>query len=126
MVITQARSRRKPTGGLLRSTLTKRTYMLGRNASMTKIGDDERRKRVPTKGGNAKQRLFETETANVYDPKTKKHKKAKITNVAENPANRNFVRRNILTKGTIIETEAGKAKVTNRPGQNGTVDAVLL
>ena len=36
------------------------------------------------------------------------------------------VRRNILTKGAIIETDAGKAKITNRPGQEGTVNAVLV
>jgi len=46
--------------------------------------------------------------------------------VLENPANRHFVRRNILTKGTIIETVKGKAKITGRPGQEGMVNAVLI
>ena len=46
--------------------------------------------------------------------------------VVENPANRHFVRRNIMTKGTVIETEKGKARITSRPGQDGTINAVLI
>ena len=66
MVITQARSRRKPSGALLRSTLTKRTHMVGRPAAMTKVGDETRKRAIPTKGGNTKQRLFETNVVNAY------------------------------------------------------------
>jgi small subunit ribosomal protein S8e len=33
---------------------------------------------------------------------------------------------NIITKGAVIETDAGKARVTSRPGQHGVVNAVLL
>ena len=46
--------------------------------------------------------------------------------VIENTANPNYVRQNIITKGSVIETEKGKAKVTSRPGQHGVVNAVLL
>ena len=31
-----------------------------------------------------------------------------------------------MTKGTIIETEAGQAQVTSRPGQTGTLNAKML
>ncbi|HEV8289949.1 MAG TPA: 30S ribosomal protein S8e [Candidatus Norongarragalinales archaeon] len=55
-----------------------------------------------------------------------KVKRVKITNVTENPANRLYPRENIITKGAIIETEAGKARVTSRPAQDGTVNAILL
>jgi small subunit ribosomal protein S8e len=124
MVIIQSRSRRKASGGRYKSTLSKRTHMLGRKASMTKIGT-LRKKTVSTKGGNAKERLFETSTANLYDPKAKKHEQVQIKVVLESPANRNFVRRNILTKGTVIETPKGKARITSRPGQDGIINAVL-
>ena len=77
-------------------------------------------------GGHEKVRLLSIETVNVFDPKTKKYKQSKVKNALENTANKNFVRRNILTKGTVIETEAGKAKITSRPGQEGTVNAVLV
>ncbi|MCD6558125.1 MAG: 30S ribosomal protein S8e, partial [Candidatus Aenigmarchaeota archaeon] len=37
-----------------------------------------------------------------------------------------FVRRNIITKGAIIMTEDGRAVVTNRPGQEGVINAKLI
>jgi small subunit ribosomal protein S8e len=46
--------------------------------------------------------------------------------VIENTANPNYVRQNIITKGSIIGTEKGNAKVTSRPGQHGVVNAVLM
>lgn len=126
MVITNARSRRKPTGGLYRSSFTKRKHMIGRPAAMTRAGEAIRTKQVRAKGGGRKNRLLETNMANVLDPKSGKHAQLAITGVAENPANRNFVRRNILTRGTIITTENGKARVTSRPGQDGQVTAILV
>ncbi|MEK6848627.1 MAG: 30S ribosomal protein S8e, partial [Nanoarchaeota archaeon] len=42
------------------------------------------------------------------------------------PANRHFIRRNIMTKGSVIDTELGKARITSRPGQDGVVNAVLI
>ena len=63
---------------------------------------------------------------NLIDPKTNKSQKVKILNVVGNTANRYFVRRNIITKGCIVKTEKGEAKVTSRPGQEGTVNAVLI
>jgi len=59
------------------------------------------------------------------DPKTKKAKNVKIANVLETPANRFLARQNILVKSAIIETELGKARITNRPSQEGMVQAVL-
>ena len=52
--------------------------------------------------------------------------KTEIISVVENPANIHYVRRNIMTKGAIIETELGKAKITSRPGQTGTINAILI
>ncbi len=51
--------------------------------------------------------------------------KTKIKNVVDNPADKHLARRNIMTKGAIIETEHGKAKITSRPGQDGVINAVL-
>lgn len=99
--------------------------MLGRPAAMTRVGSAERKRTLQTKGGNTKQRLFETQTVNLWDSKKKAHIKATIKAVQDNAANKNFVRRNIITKGSIIETDKGAARVTNRPGQHGTVEAVL-
>jgi small subunit ribosomal protein S8e len=54
------------------------------------------------------------------------YKKTKIKGVMESRDNRNFARQNIITKGTLITTEAGKAIVTNRPGREGSVNAKLV
>ena len=55
-----------------------------------------------------------------------KNKKTEIKNVLETPSNRFFARQNILTKGTIVQTELGKVKITNRPTQEGSVNGVLV
>ncbi|MHA1852522.1 MAG: 30S ribosomal protein S8e [Candidatus Heimdallarchaeaceae archaeon] len=125
MVIVQSRSKRKPTGGRYKPYRKKRMYEMGRAPTLTRI-DERKLKLVRTRGGNKKYRLLRTNIANVLDKKTNKYEKVKIISVIDNPANRHFVRRNIITKGTIIKTEKGDAKVTSRPGQDGTVNAVLI
>ena len=58
--------------------------------------------------------------------KTKKIQKTEVLTVVDSPANRNFIRRNIITKGSILETKLGKVKVTSRPGQEGMLNGVLI
>ena len=77
-------------------------------------------------GGTLKNRAVLVKEANVLDSKSKKYQKAEIKSVSGNPANLHFVRRNTITKGAIIETSAGPARVTSRPGQTGTINAVLV
>ncbi len=56
----------------------------------------------------------------------KAYKKVKIKAILESKDNRNFARLNIITKGTVIDTEDGKAVVTNRPGKEGFINAVKV
>ena len=100
-------------------------FEIGREAAHTKIGKVQLKK-IRTKCAGRKNRLTFCETANVFDPKTRKYSNMKIKTITDSPANRHFIRRNIITKGCIIETEAGKARVTSRPGQHGAVNAVLI
>ena len=93
--------------------------------TLTKIGETKKRV-VKVRGGNTKTRLVTDNYANVLDQKSGKYKKVKIDIVLENPGNRHYVRRNIMTKGTVIKTEMGKARITSRPGQDGIVNAVLV
>ena len=125
MVLSQHRSRRKPSGGRLRSALSKKLHNLGRLPTLTKIGAHKLRK-LRVRGANEKVRVLFAEFANIVNPKDNSFRKVKIKTVVENKANRHYVRRNILTKGAVVETELGKAKVTSRPGQDGTVNAVLV
>ncbi len=98
---------------------------MGGKPISTVVGEDDLKK-PRVKGGQTKVKRAKAAFANVTDPKTKKASKVKIKMVAENQANRHFVRRNIITKGAIIDTEKGKARVTSRPGQDGLVNAVLV
>ena len=91
----------------------------------TEVGP-EKKKKERTVGGNSKLKLFSTPFANITDPKTKKTEKVKILRFEENPASKELSRRHILTKGTIIQTEKGLAKITSRPGQHGVINAVLI
>jgi small subunit ribosomal protein S8e len=125
MARSQHKSKRSPTGAKYKASRKKKQYELGREPTLTFLAK-RKLKRIRELGGHIKKVLLSEETANVVDPKTKKAFKAKIKNVVENPANRNYVRRNILTKGTIVMTEKGKAKITSRPGQEGTVNAILI
>ncbi|MFW6378736.1 MAG: 30S ribosomal protein S8e [Nanoarchaeota archaeon] len=125
MAILQLRSNRKSTGGRYKKPKIRRLARMGRLPVFTKIGPTKQ-KSVRTIGGGNKEKLLSVEKANLIDPKTKKYALVDIDNVVENPANKHYVRRKILTKGAIIETKKGKARVTSRPGQSGVVNAVLL
>jgi len=124
MAISQTRSKRKTTGGRYKK-LVKRLTQLGRAPTLTKIGETKS-KSIRSKSGCQKHILLATNKVNVLDPKTKKTKIVLIKTVAESPANRNYVRSNTLTKGSIVDTELGKVKITSRPGQEKTVNGVLL
>ena len=121
----QGRSKKKPSGGRLRPNRGKRKFEIGREDQFAFIGEPTRKK-VRTRGGNQKIQLFGVMKANIYDPKTGKTARATVKSVLENPANPNFVQRNIITKGAIILTDLGKARVMSRPGQHGVMNAVLL
>ncbi|MFP3946474.1 MAG: 30S ribosomal protein S8e [Archaeoglobaceae archaeon] len=120
----QGKSSRSHTGKLLRSARRKRKFEMGGKQVETLIGDRKVKKRR-TKGGDDKLKLFRESHANVFIPSEKKMVKSEIKNVVENPAHVHYSRRNVVTRGAIIETEAGKARVTSRPSQDGVVNAVL-
>ncbi len=125
MAISQMRSRRKVTGGRYRDFCKKRRQNKGSLPAMTKLGAKSMRYRR-SRGGSLKSFLLSINTVNVLDPKTKKSQTAEVLNVIENPANINFVRMKVITKGTVVETKLGKVRITSRPGQNSNLNAVLI
>ncbi|MBN1645298.1 30S ribosomal protein S8e [Candidatus Woesearchaeota archaeon] len=125
VVIHKRRLKRKESGGKYKSARGKRNFEKGSSPTLTHVGK-HKIKTVRTKGGSKKSRVLSAETVNLFDPKTKTFSKTKVKTVVETPANRHYVRRNIFTKGAIIETEKGKARVTSRPGQNGSITAILV
>lgn len=118
----QGRSRRTKTGARARPQKNKKKHELGRSPTETEL-DEPRFRVVEARGGTRKIRALSTNVANVTDGGETVH--AAIEDVVENTANPNYVRRNILTKGAVIETDEGTARVTSRPGQTGQVNAVL-
>lgn len=119
------RKGRKISGGKYKRQRKKKLYEIGRQARIVKLGETKKKK-IRTHGGDVKTVLLTANIANLIDKKTRKSKKVKIKNVLETPANRFLARQNVLIKGAIIETDAGKAKITNRPSQEGCVQAELL
>lgn len=125
MALWQGRSKRKSTGGRYRPLRKKRRREISREQQFAFIGT-ARLKLYRTKGGNRKVRILKAESANVLDPRTSVTKKVKIVTVKENTSNPHYVTRNIMTRGAVIQTELGLAKITSRPGQDGVVNAVLV
>ena len=125
MAILQLRSNRKASGARYKRPKVRRLFRMGSLPVMTRL-DARKAKSLRVIGGNSKDKLVAENKANVYDPKAKKHTVVEIKNVVENPANRHYVRRNILTKGCVIQTELGQARITSRPGQSAVVNAVLV
>ena len=125
MALWQGKSNKKSTGGRLVPSKGKRKFEIGREKQFTRLGKQSL-KQYRTCGGNVKVGMLAAEYANVVDKKTNTVKKVKITNVKTNPADPNYVQRNIINKGATIETEIGTAVVTSRPGQDGAVNAVLI
>ena len=116
---------RKISGGKYKKLRKKKKYSLQGITRKVKL-KETKKKIIRGLGGNKRTVLLSADYANVIDPKTKKAKKVKIKNVLETPSNRFLARQNILVKSAIIETEIGKAKITNRPSQEGIVQAILL
>ncbi len=131
LAVWHGRSRRKPTGGInhaLRARM-KRKYEMGREF-VPPINDPtaekEERKVVEGRSNIIKVRIRKVLFANVANPKTGEVKKVKILSVENNPANRHFSRIGVVTRGAVVKTELGLARVTSRPNQDGVVNAVLL
>ncbi len=116
-------STRKPTGGRTRRNRKPRKHEQGGEATETTVGETA----VATEdahGRTEKHRVKRADTINVAtDGETEP---MEIEAVLENEANPDLVRRDIVTKGAVVDTPAGKARVTSRPGQDGTVNGVIL
>jgi small subunit ribosomal protein S8e len=102
----------------------KRKFHEKTNQERTTVVGDTKRKNLRVMGGNTKPILLRTNSVNILI--NKKSQKAEIKNVLETPQNRFLARQNRLLKGAIIETSLGKAKITNRPSQEGQVNAIQI
>ncbi|TET26369.1 MAG: 30S ribosomal protein S8e [Candidatus Bathyarchaeum sp.] len=116
--------KRKDSGGRKRANRKKRRYEKGFFPAETALGK-QKRKIIRKHGGNEKIRLLAVNQANISDA-SGKTVKVEIVRVIKNPANVDYDRRGVITKGTMIATSLGNARVTSRPGQDGIVNAILV
>ena len=117
-------SKRKATGGRLVKSRGKRRTEISAEKQYAVIGESKNKIYRKT-GSNQTIRILSENMISVNDPKTGKTKRVEISNVVENPSNPNYVRRNILVKGAIVETELGLVRISSRPGQDGVINGVL-
>ena len=114
---------RKSSGGKYIKRRKKKLFERPGQKRVVKLGE-EKRKIKNTKGRNKKTFLFAAKLVNVKSKD--KMKKVEIKNVLETPSNRFLARQNVITKGTIVDTELGKVKITNRPSQEGNINGILI
>jgi|SRR3989338_1060672 len=125
MARTTSRSLRKVSGGRYHFSRGKKSYELAGFPANTKLADTKKAQHKRGRGGAVREALLTIKQMNVADSQGKSQK-TEIVNVVENPANANLVRRNVITKGCVVETKLGRARVTSRPGQEGVVNGVLV
>ena len=102
---------------------------VGAICGITGAAGETKKKGVRTKGGASKLKLVSTKTANVAIGG--KNVVCEIVDLAENPANRDFTRRRVVTKGAMltVKTPDGKditVRVTSRPGQDGVINVISV
>lgn len=125
MSIHQGRSKRKPSGGRYKGDEPKRIGRLGNTPAYTEIGDEQLKSRR-VRGGNEETFFLKANTVNLHIPEDEEHVEAELHDVVDSPANQNYVRRNIVTKGCVVETSEGRARITSRPGQDSVLNAVKV
>jgi small subunit ribosomal protein S8e len=119
----QFMAERKISGGKYHKQCKKQKHAMPGHARIVKLAD-RKTKIMRGMGGTLKTVSLSQNTINII--KNGKGKKVKIKNVLETPSNRFLARQNILVKGAIVDTEMGKARITNRPGQEGTIQGILV
>jgi small subunit ribosomal protein S8e len=117
--------KRKKTGGKKRAYRTKRIHEQGRQPVETTFGET-RRKKVNGRARIEKVKLVKADMVNVSDPATGRTERLEILDVVRNPAKADYNRRGVITKGTVVRTEKGLARIVSRPGQDGALNAVVL
>lgn len=117
--------KRKRSGGKRHPLTKRRKSERGGFPAETVIGERKLTRRS-WMGSTEKLKLFKADYANVSSPATGKTQKAQITRVISNRADVDYNRTGVMTKGAVIETTVGNARVTSRPGSDGVVNAVAV
>jgi small subunit ribosomal protein S8e len=101
----------------------KKLSHMGGVFSSTKVAEAPRKETKRKRGGSTRARIKRAAFVNVVSGG--KSQRAKIEGVVESH-NPHYARQNIITKGALLNTSLGKVRVTNRVGQDGLVNGVLV
>ena len=118
-------SRRKPSGGRKVQARGKRATEISTEKQFALVGEPKRKIYRKT-GGNTMVRVMAENRVAIADPAKGTTQMGTIMSVVENESDPNYVRRNILVKGAIIETDKGRVRITSRPGKDGVINGVLV
>ena len=115
---------RKITGGIRHPLKSRRKFQTDRYPNEALMGEQVTVTRK-TRGNNRKTSL---KTANVVNVvlANGKTKSSEILKVLANQTNNDYQRRGVITKGAIVETKDGECKIVSRPGQDGTLNGILV
>jgi len=113
----------KVTGGRRHPLRSRRKYEMDRFPNEALVGE-QITITGNVRGKNVKTAIKTIDSVNLAI--NSKIKRVKIIKVLENATNNDYQRRGIISKGAILETEEGKCRVVSRPGQHGTVNAILV
>lgn len=117
-------TKRKATGGKKKPYRAHRIFEVGRHPVET-IEGEQKLKKVRGRAGIEKVKIVRANIVNVSDPETGNTEKLEILDVISNPANADYNRRGVITKGSIVRTDKGLARIVSRPGQSGALNAIV-
>jgi small subunit ribosomal protein S8e len=120
------RTGKKASGGKYVQSRKKKLFeMPGQKRTVTLGAEKGKSKRIR---GNKTMKFFllKAKFVNVSAEKEGKSRRVEIRNVLETPSNRFLARQNIITKGSIVQTDMGKVRITNRPSQEKMANGMLV
>lgn len=115
----------KITGGRRHPLRVRRKYEMDRYPNEALARDEEVTVIRRTRGDHRKTALKTASHVNLSGSEDRTIR-TKILKVLENPTNNDYQRRGVITRGALLDTEKGTCRVVSRPGQDGTVNAVLV
>ena len=114
----------KITGGHRHPLKSRRKFHIDRFPNEALMGEQTTVTRK-TRGNNRKTAMKTANAVNIVIADGK-IKSSEIIKVLENQTNNDYQRRGIITKGAIVETKDGECRIVSRPGQDGTLNGILV
>jgi small subunit ribosomal protein S8e len=111
------------TGGRRRKFRDKKLAHIGGVFAATRVSAEESKTPIRGRGGSYGLKLKKASKVNIVTKEGMKNEPIIRVLQSHNPE---YVRMNILTKGAVVETKIGKVRITNRIGQDGFINGVLV